>query len=60
LGGIWFLTEEPLLFLLGLAGIANALSKAPEEGDNAMLGLYASLALLLALLSRLAVPTAGA
>ena len=48
---------EPLLFLLGLAGVANALSKAPDEGDNAMLGLFAALALLLALLSRLPVPT---
>ena len=57
LGGIWFLTAEPLLFLLGLAAVANALSKAPDEGDNAMLGLYAALALLLALLSRLPVPT---
>ncbi|HEU4828188.1 MAG TPA: site-2 protease family protein [Gemmatimonadales bacterium] len=57
LGGIWFLTAEPLLFLLGLAAIANALSQAPEEGDDAMLGLYAALALLLALLSRLPVPT---
>ena len=57
LGGIWFLTAEPLLFLLGLAGVANALSQAPEEGDNAMLGLYAALALLLALVSRLPVAT---
>jgi Zn-dependent protease len=57
LGSIWVLTAEPLLFLLGLAGVANAFSQAPEEGDNAMLALYAALALLLALLSRLPVPT---
>ena len=57
LGGIWFLTSEPLLFLLGIAGVVNAMSEAPEEGDNAMLGLYGALALLLALLSRLEVPT---
>ncbi|HEX6643434.1 MAG TPA: site-2 protease family protein [Gemmatimonadales bacterium] len=59
LGGIWFVTAEPLLFLLGIAGAANALSQAPEEGDNAMLALYGALALLLALLSRVDVP-AGA
>ena len=57
LGGVWFLTAEPLLFLLGIAGVVNALSQAPDEGDNAMLGLYAGLALILALLSRLEVPT---
>ena len=57
LGGGWFLTAEPLLFLLGIAGVVNALSQAPDEGDNAMLALYAGLALILALLSRLEVPT---
>lgn len=57
LGGVWFLTAEPLLFLLGIVAAANALSQGPDEGDNPMLGLYAALALLLALLSRLEVPT---
>lgn len=54
--GIWFLTSEPLLVLLALAAGVNAMSEATEEPDTAMLGMYAALALLLALLSRLPVP----
>jgi Zn-dependent protease len=56
LAAVWLVTSEPLLMLLALAGVVNALSQAPEEPDNAMLGLYGALALLLALLSRLPVP----
>jgi Zn-dependent protease len=56
LGAIWFLTSEPLLVLLALAAGVNAMSEAAEEPDTAMLGMYAALALLLALLTQLAVP----
>ena len=52
---IWFATSEPLVVLLAIAAGANAMSKAPEESDRAMLGLYAGLALVLAMMSGMAV-----
>jgi len=56
LGTIWLATSEPLLVLLALAGVANAFSHAPDEPDTGALGMYVGLALVLALLSRIAVP----
>jgi Zn-dependent protease len=52
---IWFATSEPLVVLLAIAAGANAMAKAPDESDRAMLGLYAGLALVLAMMSGMAV-----
>ena len=53
----WFVTGEGLLLLIALAAAASAgFAAAPEEGDQAMLLEYASLVVVLAALTRIAVP----
>ena len=61
LGAAYLWTDDKLLLLLGLAAIWRALEKPdPASGDRPVLLYYCALAVVLALLSSVAVPTGGA
>jgi Zn-dependent protease len=60
LAGLWAITREGLLILLGIGAVAQALRRdAPAADDNPILVEYALLATVLAFLSQLAVPGAA-
>jgi len=60
IAGIWLVTSEGLLVLLGIAAAATAgFAHAADEPDHTALGQYAFLVAVLALMTWIAVPGTG-
>lgn len=55
LGATWYVSSEPLVFLLLVLAVVRAFGEAPEESDQTVLLWYTGLVIALAMLTRIAV-----